>query len=95
MLRFRGGFSKLSVVDKIESEYPFFLLYLRSIATRDASRMELLKTASEKIIFKNIGRFIKRIITLVTEWRYSQAEACSNLSEAVPSKTLGSFLYRL
>jgi len=57
--------------------------------------MELLKTASEKIIFKNIGRFLKRIITLVTEWRYSQAEACSNLSEAVPSKTLGSFLYRL
>lgn len=86
---------KLSVADKIESEYPFLLLYLKALVTKEILGIDLLKMAAEKRIFKNTSRYLKRIIELVTKWRYSQAEACVNLSRVVPSKNLKNFLYRL
>jgi len=94
----RSALQKLSkVVDgsHIESEFPFFLLYLRSIATSPISRIEILRLASEKDIFKHIAKYLRSIVVLVSTWRYSQANACEQVANKVPNKRLKTFLIRL
>ncbi|MCD6530175.1 type II secretion system F family protein [Candidatus Bathyarchaeota archaeon] len=93
--RIKRLFQSLSLGDKIESEYPFFLLYLRSITSGAVSRLALLQMASKKAVYKHIAPYFKKILNLVSEWRYSQASACNALSREVPSRNLGGFLYRM
>ena len=78
--RIKRLFQSLSLGDKIESEYPFFLLYLRSITSGAISRLALLEMASKKVVYKHIAPYFKKILNLVSEWRYSQANACNALS---------------
>jgi len=84
----------LSISDKVESEYPFFILYLRAVTSGVISRLLMLKAASEKSIFKHIGPYLNKILTLTTDWRYPQARASEILSEEVPLKDFGEFLYK-
>jgi len=93
--RIKRLFQSLSLGDKIESEYPFFLLYLRSVTSGAISRLALLEMASKKVVYKHIAPYFKKILNLVSEWRYSQANACNALSMEAPSKNLGEFLYRM
>jgi archaeal flagellar protein FlaJ len=85
---------QLTNSDKIESEYPFFLLYLKSLATGTVSRLVMLKTISEKSIFKNISPYITQILVLTADWRYPQAKAVEFLSQKVPTKDFQRFLYK-
>ena len=87
-------FSGIADKSYIESEFPFFLLYLRSIATSPISRIDMLKLASEKDIFEHIAKYLKRIVVLVNVWRYSQAGACEQVATKVPNKKLKTFLMR-
>jgi len=88
-------FRKLIDQAHIESEYPFFLLYLRSLATSSVSRIDMLKLASEKDIFKHIARYLRRVVALVSIWRYSQASACEQVANSAPHYLLKTFLRRL
>lgn len=85
----------LSVGDKVESEYPFFILYLRAVTSGVISRLLMLKAASEKSIFKHIGPYLNKILILTVEWRYPQARASEILSEEVPTKDFSEFLNKL
>ena len=85
---------QLSKTDRVESEYPFFLLYLMALATGTISRLVMLKITSEKNIFKNISPYINQILLLTNEWRYPQAKAVEFLSQKVPTKEFKKFLYK-
>jgi len=85
---------QLTNSDKVESEYPFFLLYLKSLATGTVSRLVMLKTISEKSIFKSISPYITQILVLTADWRYPQAKAVEFLSQKVPTKDFQRFLYK-
>lgn len=81
--------------DKVDFEFPFFMLYLRSTTSGTLTRFVLLKNASEKIIFKYISKYINKILTLSDEWRYPQAKASEIVSEEAPTEDLSNFLYKL
>jgi archaeal flagellar protein FlaJ len=80
--------------DKVESEYPFFLLYLMALATGTISRLVMLKVTSEKSIFKNISPYVSQILLLTSQWRYPQAKAVEFMSQRVPTKDFSKFLYK-
>jgi len=85
---------EISKGDKVESEYPFFLLYVRSLTTGSMSRLLLLKLVAEKTVFKNISPFLSKILFLSSEWRYPQAKAVEFMSQRVPTKDFSKFLYK-
>jgi len=87
-------FEGLSKGDKIEFEFPFFMLYLRSITSGTISRVLMLQVASEKLIFKSIMPYLKRIIVLMTQWRYPQAKAAEIISTEAPTKEFSDFLFK-
>ncbi len=84
----------LSKGDKIEFEFPFFMLYLRSITSGTITRVLMLQVASEKIIFNSIMPYLKRIIVLMTQWRYPQAKAAEIISTEAPTKEFSDFLFK-
>lgn len=89
------GFKALSRGYKLESEFPFFLLYFRSIATARVSRALLFKIFSEKKVFENISELFRKIRTLVDTWRYGHADACEAACKHSASKLLKIFLVRM
>ncbi len=95
------SFSPLSIIRslstgyRIESEFPFFLLYFRSIATARVSRGLLFKLFSEKAVFKHISEIFRKIHILVDVWRYGHAEACEASCRHAASKLFKSFLVRM
>ena len=84
----------LSKGDKIEFEFPFFMLYLRSITSGTVSRVIMLQVAAEKIIFPYIGPFLNKILNLMTQWRYPQAKAADIMSMEAPTKEFKDFLFK-
>jgi len=84
----------LSKGDKIEFEFPFFMLYLRSITSGTISRVLMLQVASEKLIFKSIMPYLKRILVLMTQWRYPQAKATEIISSEAPTREFSDFLFK-
>lgn len=84
----------LSKGDKVESEYPFFLLYLRSLTSGTITRLSMIKMASEKAVFSNMAPFLNKILVLSTVWRYPQAKAVEFMSQRVPTKDFSRFLYK-
>ncbi|RLI34644.1 hypothetical protein DRO53_03090 [Candidatus Bathyarchaeota archaeon] len=96
-----GSFNPLGIIRalskgyKIESEFPFFLLYFRSIATARVSRNLLFKLFAEKTVFRNISEIFKKIHVLVDVWRYGHAEACETACRHAVSKVFKTFLIRM
>ena len=84
----------LSKGDKVESEYPFFLLYLRSLTSGTITRLSMIKMASEKAVFGNMAPYLNKILVLSTVWRYPQAKAVEFMSQRVPTKDFSKFLYK-
>ncbi len=84
----------MSSGDKIEFEFPFFMLYLKSITSGTISRIIMLQVAAEKGIFKHISPFLTRIIVLMTQWRYPQAKATEIMSYETPTKDFSDFLFK-
>ena len=91
MPKFIEGLSK---GDKIGFEFPFFMLYLRSITSGTISRVIMLQVAAEKIIFPYIGPFLNKILNLMTQWRYPQAKAADIMSMEAPTKEFKDFLFK-
>ena len=91
MAKFIEGLSK---GDKIEFEFPFFMLYLRSITSGTIGRVLMLQVASEKLIFNSIVPYLNRIIVLMTQWRYPQAKAAEIISTEAPTKDFSDFLFK-
>ena len=92
-------FSKLKGLSvkkyNIESELPFFLLYLWSIASTHVPRTCIFRFASEKHVFKNISSFFMKIKVLIEGWRYEHATACEVVGRESPSKVFREFLSRM
>jgi len=92
-------FSKLKSLSvrkyNIESELPFFLLYLWSIASTRVPRTYIFRFASEKHVFRNISSFFMKIKVLVEGWRYEHATACEVVGKESPSKIFREFLSRM
>jgi archaeal flagellar protein FlaJ len=85
----------MSSGDKIDFEFPFFMLYLKSITSGTISRMIMLQVAAEKEIFKYIAPYLIRIIVLMTQWRYPQAKAAEIMSYEAPTKDFSDYLFKL
>jgi archaellum biogenesis protein FlaJ (TadC family) len=84
----------LSKGDKVEFEFPFFMLYLRSITSGTISRVLMLQVASEKIIFNSIIPYLNRILVLMNQWRYPQAKAAEIISTEAPTRDFSDFLFK-
>ena len=87
-------FKSMSSGDKIEFEFPFFMLYLKSITSGTISRILMLEVAAEKKIFEQIAPYLTRIIVLMTQWRYPQAKAAEIMSYEAPTKEFKDYLFR-
>ena len=81
--------------DKIAFEFPFFMLYLKSITSGAMSRIIMLQVSAEKEIFSNISPFLTKIIVLMTQWRYPQAKAAEIISGEAPTPEFHDFLFKL
>ncbi|HUV34157.1 MAG TPA: hypothetical protein VMW22_04450, partial [Candidatus Desulfaltia sp.] len=84
----------LSKGDKIDFEFPFFILYLRSITSGTISRVLMLQVASEKLIFSSIRPYMVKILNLMSQWRYPQAKATEIMSSQAPTKDFKDFLFK-
>lgn len=84
----------MSSGDKIEFEFPFFMLYLKSITSGTISRILMLQVTTEKEIFKYIEPYLTRILVLMTQWRYPQAKAAEIMSGEAPTKEFSDFLFK-
>lgn len=82
----------LSQGDKIDFEFPFFMLYLRSISSLSLQRIEMLRIASEKSIFRYIGTYLNKILFLSSKWRYPQQSASAIVAEKAPTVDFKMFL---
>ena len=87
-------FKSMSSGDKIEFEFPFFMLYLKSITSGTISRILMLQVAAEKEIFKQIAPYLTRILILMTQWRYPQAKAAEIMSHEAPTKEFSDYLFK-
>ena len=87
-------FKSMSSGDKIEFEFPFFMLYLKSITSGTISRILMLEVAAEKKIFEQIAPYLTRIIVLMTQWRYPQAKAAEIMSYEAPTKEFKDYLFK-
>lgn len=85
---------KMNSGDKIEFEFPFFMLYLKSITSGTISRIIMLQVSAEKEIFENIAPFLTKILVLMTQWRYPQAKAAEIISGEAPTKPFHDFLFK-
>ncbi len=84
----------LSSGDKIEFEFPFFMLYLKSITSGTISRIIMLQVSAEKKIFGNVAPYLTKILVLMTQWRYPQAKAAEIISGEAPTKPFKDFLFK-
>ncbi len=87
-------FKNLNSGDKIEFEFPFFMLYLKSITSGTVSRILMLQVAAEKTIFEQIAPYLTRILVLMTQWRYPQAKAAEIMSHEAPTKEFSDYLFK-
>ena len=88
-------FEDMSSGDNIEFEFPFFMLYLKSITSGTITRILMLQVAAEKAIFKYISPYLSRILVLMTQWRYPQAKAAEIMSYETPTKEFSDYLFKL
>ena len=88
-------FEDMSGGDNIEFEFPFFMLYLKSITSGTITRILMLQVAAEKAIFKYISPYLSRILVLMTQWRYPQAKAAEIMSYETPTKEFSDYLFKL
>ena len=84
----------MSSGDKIEFEFPFFMLYLKSITSGTISRIIMLQVSAEKKIFENVAPYLTKILVLMTQWRYPQAKAAEIISGEAPTKPFQDFLFK-
>ncbi len=84
----------MSSGDKIEFEFPFFMLYLKSITSGAISRIIMLQVSTEKEIFKHIAPYLTKILVLMTQWRYPQAKAAEIISGEAPTPPFKDFLFK-
>ncbi|MCD6509427.1 MAG: type II secretion system F family protein [Thermoprotei archaeon] len=94
MLRVKRALSGLMHGSEIESEFLFFLLYLRSLATSEITRLQLFSLTAEKDAFRAIAMYMGQVKVLVEKWRYGQADACEAIARKIPSPRLRDFLIR-
>lgn len=84
----------LSKGDKVDFEFPFFILYLRAITSGTISRVLLLQVASEKLIFSSITPYLVKILNLMNQWRYPQTKATEIMSGQAPTRDFKDFLFK-
>jgi len=87
-----NAIQNLSQGDKVDFEFPFFMLYLRAISSLSLQRLEMLRIASEKSIFEFIGKYLQKILFLSSQWRYPQQDASSIIAEKAPTPEFRVFL---
>ncbi len=85
---------EMNTGDKIDFEFPFFMLYLNSITSGTISRIIMLQVSAENAIFKNIAPYLTKILVLMTQWRYPQAKAAEIISGEAPTKGFKDFLFK-
>jgi archaellum biogenesis protein FlaJ (TadC family) len=84
----------MSSGDKIEFEFPFFMLYLNSITSGTISRIIMLQVSADKAIFQHVAPYLTKILVLMTQWRYPQAKAAEIISGEAPTLEFKDFLFK-
>ncbi len=100
ILSLLGAVASLSIPyfrkkEDIESNFPFFLVFMGSMATAKTNYEEFFKTLAETKEYGEISKEMNRLYHLATDWKLGYAGACKVVSDTTPSPLFSSFLARL
>jgi len=78
----------------INGKMHFFITHLRVLAVSDLSLREIINMLGDKQAYGSLGKELKRIGVLSTQWRTPLAKSFRFVSDRTPSKILRDFLDR-
>jgi len=78
----------------INSKMHFFITHLRVLAISDLSLKDIVNVLGDKPVYTSLGKEIKKISILATQWRYPMAKTLHFIAERTPSKIFKDFLDR-
>ncbi|RLG87807.1 MAG: hypothetical protein DRO18_02660 [Thermoprotei archaeon] len=76
-------------------DFIFLLAHMLSLSTGKPPHTDLIKAVSDVGLYRNYGRYFKRIYALSKEYGYNLPDACILISKRVREKYLKEFLERL
>ncbi len=89
----------ISMVDKkrmeIENALPFFMTHMGVLYTSNMPRTEVIRILAGRVEYKSLAEDLRRIHSLVVDWKMALPEACRFVSASTPSQIFGDFLERL
>lgn len=78
----------------INSKMHFFITHLRVLAISDLSLKDIFNMLGDKSVYTSLGKEVKKISILSTQWRYPIAKTLHFIAERTPSKIFKDFLDR-
>jgi flagellar protein FlaJ len=78
----------------INSKMHFFITHLRVLAISDLSLKDIINVLGDKSVYTSLGKEVKKISVLSTQWRYPMAKTLHFIAERTPSKIFKDFLDR-
>ncbi|MBN2603537.1 MAG: type II secretion system F family protein [Candidatus Thermoplasmatota archaeon] len=78
----------------INSKMHFFITHLRVLAISDLSLKDIVNMLGDKSVYASLGKEIKKISILSTQWRYPMAKTLHFIAQRTPSKIFKDFLDR-
>jgi len=78
----------------INSKMHFFITHLRVLAISDLSLKDIMNILGDKPVYGSLGKELKKIAVLSTQWRYPMAKTLHFIAERTPSKMFKDFLDR-
>ncbi len=89
----------LSQVDRkrmeIENALPFFMTHMGVLSTSNMPRTEVIRILAEREEYASLAEELRRIHSLVVDWKMALPEACRFVSQSSPSQIFSDFLERL
>ena len=79
---------------EINSNIHFFITHLRVLSISDLSLKDIINVIGDKPVYKSLGKEVKKIGVLSTQWRYPMASTLHFIALRTPSKILKDFLDR-
>ncbi len=81
--------------EDIDKNFPFFVVFMNSMATSKTSYDEFFSTMAETKEFGEISKEMKRLYHLAKDWKLGYSKACKVVADTTPSPVFSDFLARL
>ncbi|MGB0652555.1 MAG: type II secretion system F family protein [Thermoplasmatota archaeon] len=80
---------------QIDDALPFFMTHFGVLSTSNLPRTEIFRILGQKKEYQALGDELRRIHSLVVDWKMSLPEACRFIGKRSPSNIFADFLERL